>query len=176
MRILRDETANTIACSTVAARFESMKSGAITNFHHRPHVPALARARSVQAGSGLAAWQQLVVMAYIERHIAESITVRALARFVYLSSSRFCRAFKQSFGIPPHRYVVQQRIERAKALLASSAWSITENRSCTRLQPNAFVFGSVPECDRSNATRLSPDFAMTPQACGKGSLGCKTRP
>jgi hypothetical protein len=87
MRLLRGETANTVAFSTVAARFESIKSGAITNFHHRPHFPALARARSVQAGSGLAAWQQLVVTAYIERHIAESITVRALARFVYLSSS-----------------------------------------------------------------------------------------
>ena len=80
----------------------------------------------VQARAGLAAWQQVVVSAYIEKHIADSITVRALARFVYLSSCCFYRAFKRSFGIPPHRYLVQQRIERAKALLASSAWSITE--------------------------------------------------
>jgi AraC family transcriptional regulator len=70
----------------------------------------------VQARSGLAAWQQLVVAAYIEKHLAESITVRELARFVYLSSSCFSRRFRQSFGIPPYRYVVQQRIERVKAL------------------------------------------------------------
>ena len=80
----------------------------------------------VQPRAGLAAWQQVVVSAYIEKHIADSITVRALARFVYLSSCCFYRAFKRSFGIPPHRYLVQQRIERAKTLLASSAWSITE--------------------------------------------------
>lgn len=91
-----------------------------------PRVPGRARESCVQARSGLAAWQQVVVAAYIEKHIGESITVRALARFVCLSSHCFYRAFKRSFGIPPHRYLVQQRIERAKALLASSAWSITK--------------------------------------------------
>jgi AraC family transcriptional regulator len=50
----------------------------------------------VQARSGLAAWQQVVVAAYIEKHIGESITVRALARFVCLSSHCFYRAFKRS--------------------------------------------------------------------------------
>jgi AraC-like DNA-binding protein len=78
------------------------------------------------AGKGLAAWQQVVVAAYIEKHIAESIRIRALARFVYLSSDCFCRAFKRSFGITPRRYLVQKRIERAKALLAASEWSITD--------------------------------------------------
>jgi AraC family transcriptional regulator len=68
----------------------------------------------------------LVVTAYIEKHLAEPITVRALARFVYLSSQGFSGAFKRSFGLPPHRYLVQKRIERAKALLTSSACSITE--------------------------------------------------
>jgi AraC family transcriptional regulator len=124
MRI-RDEKANTFACSTVAAQFELKRSGAIASSHQRSHVPPFARARSVQARSGLAAWQQLAVTAYIEKHMAASITVRALARFVYLSSSQFCRTFKHSFGISPHRYVVRQRIERAKALLSSTAWSIT---------------------------------------------------
>jgi len=88
--------------------------------------PGHAKASCVEAGSGLAAWQQVVLAAYIEKHISESITVRTLARFVYLSSYRFCRAFKRSFGIPLHRYLAQRRIERAKALLARSAWSISE--------------------------------------------------
>lgn len=80
----------------------------------------------VQAKSGLAVWQQIVIAAYIEKHIAQSITVGALARFVYLSSNCFRRAFKWSFGVPPRRYLVQQRIERAKALLEASAWPIAE--------------------------------------------------
>lgn len=114
-RLSRNEPANRFACSTVASRLESKgPSGTITNLHQRPRFPVHARKIRVQARSGLAAWQQLVVAAYIEKHIAESITVHALARFVYLTSHCFSRAFKRSFGIPPHRYVIQQRIERRK--------------------------------------------------------------
>ena len=113
--------------STVASRLESKKpSGTITHLHQRPRFPVHGRKIRVQARSGLAAWQRLVVAAYIEKHIAESITVHALARFVYLPSHCFSRAFKRSFGIPPHRYVIQQRIERSKTLLAGSALSIAE--------------------------------------------------
>ena len=45
---------------------------------------------------------------------------------MHLSSYYFCRAFKQSFGIPPHRYHISRRIERAKTLLAEPAHSVTE--------------------------------------------------
>jgi AraC-like DNA-binding protein len=126
-RLSRNEPANRFACSTVASRLESKgPSGTITNLHQRPRFPVHARKIRVQARSGLAAWQQLVVAAYIEKHIAESITVPALARFVYLTPHCFSRAFKRSFGIPPHRYVIQQRIERSKTLLAGSALSVAE--------------------------------------------------
>ena len=60
--------------------------------------PGHARDSCGEAGSGLAAWQQVVLAAYIEKHISESITVRTLARFVYLSSYRFCRAFGLVLG------------------------------------------------------------------------------
>ena len=126
-RRLRNEPANRYACSTVAGRRESKGSpGAITNAGRRGRLPIHARKIRRQPKSGLAAWQQIVVAAYIQKHIADSITVRALARFVYLGSQSFSRAFKRSFGIPPHRYVIQQRIERGKTLLACSAWSIAE--------------------------------------------------
>lgn len=112
------------ACSTIAVRLESMETfGAIPNLPDRQRVPASGR--RPPARNGLAAWQQVVVAAYVEKHIAEPIRIRALARFVYLSSGCFCRAFKKSFGMPPRRYFVHQRIERAKALLAGSEWSIT---------------------------------------------------
>jgi AraC family transcriptional regulator len=75
---------------------------------------------------GLAAWQQRVVTTYMEEHLAEQISLATLAQLVRLSPYYFCRAFKQSFGIPPHRFHTSRRIEHAKALLAKPAPSVTD--------------------------------------------------
>jgi AraC family transcriptional regulator len=79
-----------------------------------------------QARGGLAAWQERTVVAYIEDHLAETISLATLAGLVDLSTFYFCRAFKQSFGMPPHRYHTMRRIERAKVLLATPSPSITD--------------------------------------------------
>jgi AraC family transcriptional regulator len=78
------------------------------------------------ARGGLAAWQQRTACRYIEEHIAERIPLAMLARSVRLSPYHFCRAFKRSFGVPPHRYHNARRIEHAKTLLAQPARSVTE--------------------------------------------------
>jgi AraC family transcriptional regulator len=75
---------------------------------------------------GLAAWQQRIVTDYIEEHLAEPISLATLAQLVGLSPCHFCRAFKQSFGSPPHRYHTSRRIEQAKALLAKPGPSVTD--------------------------------------------------
>ena len=75
---------------------------------------------------GLAVWQQRIVTSHIEDHLAEQIPLATLAGLVGLSTYHFCRAFKQSFGIPPHRYHSSRRIDRAKALLAKPAPSVTK--------------------------------------------------
>jgi AraC family transcriptional regulator len=75
---------------------------------------------------GLAAWQQRTATKYIEEHLAEQISLATLAQLVRLSPYYFCRAFKQSFGMPPHRYHGSRRIDHAKTLLAEPASSVTE--------------------------------------------------
>jgi AraC family transcriptional regulator len=75
---------------------------------------------------GLAAWQERSVVAYIEEHLAEPISLVTLAQLARLSRYHFSRAFKQSFGQPPHRYHTSRRIERAKVLLAKPVQSVTE--------------------------------------------------
>jgi AraC family transcriptional regulator len=75
---------------------------------------------------GLASWQKRAVAAYIEDHLAEQISLASLAQLVRLSPYHFSRAFKQSFGMPPHRFHIHRRMERAKNLLAKPTVSITE--------------------------------------------------
>jgi len=84
-----------------------------------------SRTKQILRG-GLASWQQRVVTTYIEEHLAEPISLATLAELVGLSAYHFCRAFKESFGLPPHRYHTAKRIEHAKTLLAKHAFSVTD--------------------------------------------------
>jgi AraC family transcriptional regulator len=75
---------------------------------------------------GLPEWQQKKLMQYIDEHLAEDVSLSSLAALVDLSPYHFSRVFKQSFDTPPHRYLTNRRIERAKSQLASSKLSVTE--------------------------------------------------
>lgn len=56
----------------------------------------------------------------------EEWPVSRLASVSGASQAHFARAFKQAFGVPPHRYLLTRRIERAKAMLRDTDLSITE--------------------------------------------------
>lgn len=75
---------------------------------------------------GLSARKQKLVAEYIEQHLAEEISLLALARLAELSPYHFARAFKHSFGVPPHRYHMVHRMKRARDLLLKSALPVTQ--------------------------------------------------
>jgi transcriptional regulator GlxA family with amidase domain len=56
----------------------------------------------------------------------EDWPVRRLARVSGVSAAHFARSFRDAFGLPPHRYLLTRRIERATALLRDTELSITE--------------------------------------------------
>ncbi|MBB3226009.1 AraC-like DNA-binding protein [Luteibacter sp. Sphag1AF] len=73
-----------------------------------------------RTGAGLAPWQASRVAAHVDEHLGFSITIDQLATLVNLSSSYFCRAFKDSFGEPPHAYIMRRRVERAQLMMRST--------------------------------------------------------
>lgn len=56
----------------------------------------------------------------------EAWPVSRLAEVSGVSPAYFARSFKRAFGLPPHRYLLTRRIERAIALLRETGLSITE--------------------------------------------------
>lgn len=80
-----------------------------------PALPPAAPRRRV--GAGLAPWQARRVAAHVDENLGFSITIDQLASIAGLSSSYFCRAFKDSFGDPPHAYIMRRRVERAQTLM-----------------------------------------------------------
>jgi transcriptional regulator GlxA family with amidase domain len=111
----------------------------------------------------------------------EAWPVPRLAQVSGVSQAHFARSFKQAFGIPPHRYLLTRRIERATALLRETDLPITEIAFQTgweslgtfgrtfrditgespsalreRAQPSAHALARVPACIVSAAQR--PDL------------------
>jgi AraC family transcriptional regulator len=66
------------------------------------------------------------VVDYIEAHFADPIRMDDLAAIACLSTIQFSRAFKQTVGWTPHRYLTQRRIAQARHLLATSSSPVTE--------------------------------------------------
>jgi transcriptional regulator GlxA family with amidase domain len=56
----------------------------------------------------------------------EDWPVRRLARVSGVSEAHFARSFKDAFGVPPHRYLLTRRIERAAALLRDTDRPVTD--------------------------------------------------
>jgi transcriptional regulator GlxA family with amidase domain len=56
----------------------------------------------------------------------EEWPVPRLARVSGVSEAHFARSFKEAFGVPPHRYLLTRRLERAETLLRDTDLAITE--------------------------------------------------
>ena len=57
------------------------------------------------------------VLAYIQAHLGGNLPLADLAAVAGVSTSHFAKAFRQSVGETPHRFLVRQRLEHACALL-----------------------------------------------------------
>jgi AraC family transcriptional regulator len=60
------------------------------------------------------------VISYLHDNLRRDITLAELATLSGLSVAHFCRAFRESTGFPPHRYLLDLRIEKAKGMLAKT--------------------------------------------------------
>jgi AraC family transcriptional regulator len=86
-----------------------------------PAAHPLAPAKGTLDGRRLAR-----VLAFIDAHLDRDMTLEELAREACLSRFHFARCFKAATGLSPHRYVLQRRLDRAKALLKGGTLSLTE--------------------------------------------------
>jgi AraC-like DNA-binding protein len=79
-----------------------------------------------QFKGGLAPWQKRRVVELFHQHLDGEIKLVTLADECGLSVSHFARSFRRSFGTSPHRYLILQRLEIAKALLSGTCSPLVE--------------------------------------------------
>jgi AraC family transcriptional regulator len=93
------------------------------------------------------------VLAYINAHLAQNIGLQDMATVAGLGQHHFSTMFRQSMGISPYRYVVNQRIERAKRHLK---------------QHDAAIIDIALACGFADQSHLTKHFrklvGMTPRA------------
>ena len=66
------------------------------------------------------------VFCYIEEHLREQITMEQLTDLSFMSSSTFCKKFKNRTGVTLIQYLNERRIEKAKIYLQNSRYSLEE--------------------------------------------------
>ncbi|MGJ4944616.1 helix-turn-helix transcriptional regulator [Bradyrhizobium sp. HKCCYLS1011] len=92
----------------------------LLRLHHSPHA-------GVALGTGGLSPRQLrQTCEFIVKQLAQDICLDDLAELTGLTAKHFARAFKQSMGLPPHQYLIAQRIEAAKRHLISGDTSLAQ--------------------------------------------------
>lgn len=76
--------------------------------------------------AGLAQWQQRRATHILIQHIDRDVPMTELADSCGLSVGHFSRAFRTSFGLPPHRWLLRERVRRAADLMSSTELPIDE--------------------------------------------------
>jgi AraC family transcriptional regulator len=96
------------------------------------------------------------IIDYMKANLTQDLSILDLATLTNMSKSHFSRSFKQSVGVAPYQYLMQQRVERAKQLLKQQAISISD---------------IALDCGFANQTHLTKVFrqvtGVTPKAYQK---------
>jgi len=84
-----------------------------------PDVPDLSR-------GGLSPVLKNRVCDFIEEHLGEKISLGALSSMAGLSPNHFARAFQQSVGMPPHKYLLRRRVEQVEQMLRETQLPLSQ--------------------------------------------------
>ncbi len=77
--------------------------------------------QNLRLKGGLAPALRRQLRDFIEANLSEAISLGQLAGLAALSEYHFARMFRESFGVPPHRYLLARRLMRAQQLLKETA-------------------------------------------------------
>ena len=121
---------------------------------------------------GLAPWQERRAKELMSTHLARQIPLALVAGECRLSVSHFARSFKQCTGKPPHRWLLENRVERAKQLLLDPDVSLAEVAlDCGFSDQSHFTRVFSRTVGTSPGTWRRIRLNRRPHACGSAAQG-----
>lgn len=113
--------------------------------------------KSYPISQGLPPQKLAQVIEYINDNIDKTLSLEIIAGVADISPSYFINQFRKSTGKSPHKYIINQRIERSKSLLTHTKKSIAQI---------AYETGFA---DQSHLTRVMRNYTgMTPRMIRNG--------
>ncbi|MCB5176946.1 AraC family transcriptional regulator [Microvirga lenta] len=115
---------------------------------------------------GLAAWQERRAKEILTAHLDGNVALDRLASECGLSRSHFARAFRMTTGMPPHKWLLQRRIEVAKTLLRTTTLPLEEVASqCGFADQSHFtrVFSRMTQASPSEWRRSFSGLVVRPE-------------
>jgi AraC family transcriptional regulator len=92
----------------------------------RDSIPSTADPQAQPSRGGLAPWQERRAKELMAGQSGANPSLASIAGECGLSVSHFARAFKQCTGKPPHKWLLESRVERARDLLLNTGMSLAE--------------------------------------------------
>jgi len=93
--------------------------------HHVARVYGGMRLAQDRPRGGLSPSQERRARELLTSNLAADLTLEQVAREFGMSVRHFGRAFRQSLGMPPHRWLLQRRVERAQELMRSTGRTLS---------------------------------------------------
>lgn len=94
--------------------------------HAEASTQVLAPVWPLRASGGLAAWQAAVAEKLILEKLDAQVLTATLAQACSLSRGHFSRLFKKTFGLPPHKWQRERRLDMAKRLLCDPRCALAD--------------------------------------------------
>jgi AraC-like DNA-binding protein len=152
----RPEQANSLFVEYVALALLSHLAGTYGN----------APIRIQLKRGGLAPWQERRAKEILTAHLDSNVALDRLASECGLSRSHFARAFRMTTGMPPHKWLLQRRIEVAQGLLRTTTLPLEEVASqCGFADQSHFtrVFSRMTQASPSEWRRSLSGLVVRPE-------------
>jgi AraC family transcriptional regulator len=118
----------------------------------------------------LLGWQIRRVRDHVEAHLSRRILVSDLSTLVQRSEAHFARAFKKTFGVSPHAYVLRRRMEKASQLMLVGDDSLSDIALACGMTDQAHfckafrqVTGQTPAAWRRQRRALATEQEFSPE-------------
>src|SRR3989442_7630597 len=105
-----------------------------------------------QTTGGLPECRLRRVAQYVHDNLHRELRLAELSGLVHMSPYHFARLFKQSTGVSPHRFLVQRRIEQARALLEARALPIRAIARSLGVRTPTHLTTTIRRADRITAS------------------------